>query len=514
VSWWQAEGDATDAIDANHGVLVGGAGFAPGLVGQAFTFDGIDDYIDVPDSASLDAITSEITVEAWLKPTGGGWFFARRDPFISEGFSLGVDADGSLSVTVRTTTSPTVSGSVFITPPSQVTLGVFHHVAVTASTVSGQVRAYVDGQQVALANIFGPGVLTGSLFNVNHLFIGRRQSSSTSEGVAGGAHYEGLVDEISLYSSELSQSEIEAIYDADTAGKCLDNDTDADGLLDEDELAIATDPNDPDTDGDGLTDGDEVLTYLTDPLAADTDGDGLTDGDEIAIQAFGCPDPLIADTDNDGLLDGDEIDFGLDPCNDADADGDGLMDSQEVLDYGTDPNNPDTDGDGLFDGTEVDIAQGSGCPSPTNPDSDGDTILDGAEADLGTNPCSADTDGDGVPDNEDDLPTEPGVTSGFLEDAVRAVCDEIDALPLDVFEAPNNNARKGRRNALCNGLQATAKKIAQGELQQSLDKLYNSLLPKLDGEPSPDDWMVDGPDKDIVRDELLLLAALIELELQ
>jgi hypothetical protein len=42
-------------------------------------------------------------------------------------------------------------------------------------------------------------------------------------------------------------------------------DTDNDGLTDEEELALGTDPNNADTDGDGINDGDEVLAG-TDPL--------------------------------------------------------------------------------------------------------------------------------------------------------------------------------------------------------------------------------------------------------
>lgn len=58
-------------------------------------------------------------------------------------------------------------------------------------------------------------------------------------------------------------------------------DTDRDGLSDEFELSIGTDPFNPDTDGDGLTDGDEVLIWKTDPLNRDTDADGYLDGEEV-----------------------------------------------------------------------------------------------------------------------------------------------------------------------------------------------------------------------------------------
>lgn len=293
---------------------------------------------------------------------------------------------------------------------------------------------------------------------------------------------------------------------------CEQTDTDHDGLLDGDEPGLGTDPNNPDTDGDGLTDGAEVNTYGTNPLAADTDGDGLADGTEITIQQFGCPNPLIFDTDNDGLSDGYEIGLGLDACGNSDYDADGLMDVQEVLDYGTDPRNPDTDGDGLNDGTEVDMAAGSGCPDPLNADSDGDTLSDGAEVGLGTDSCSTDTDGDGVADDIDDRPLEPGVSSGFIEEVLRTLCAHVDQTPLAEFDAPNDNARRGRRNAMCNKLNAAAKALADEEWQSAYNQL-ESLLAKLDGDALPPDWMVPGGARDAVRDGVMFIASLIAFEL-
>lgn len=58
-------------------------------------------------------------------------------------------------------------------------------------------------------------------------------------------------------------------------------DADRDGLDDQREKEIGTNPNNPDTDGDGLTDGDEVIIWKTNPLQIDTDGDGFPDGEEV-----------------------------------------------------------------------------------------------------------------------------------------------------------------------------------------------------------------------------------------
>jgi hypothetical protein len=58
-------------------------------------------------------------------------------------------------------------------------------------------------------------------------------------------------------------------------------DTDGDGLTNQEEAILGTDPNKVDTDGDGLSDYEEVRIYHTDPLKADTDGDGHNDGEEV-----------------------------------------------------------------------------------------------------------------------------------------------------------------------------------------------------------------------------------------
>ncbi len=71
ISWWQAEGNARDLAGTNNGVLVSGATFAPGKVGQAFSFDGVRSHVQVPDNPNL-RFTDAMTMEAWLYPTSLG----------------------------------------------------------------------------------------------------------------------------------------------------------------------------------------------------------------------------------------------------------------------------------------------------------------------------------------------------------------------------------------------------------------------------------------------------------
>ncbi|MDD4901028.1 MAG: CAP domain-containing protein [Patescibacteria group bacterium] len=58
-------------------------------------------------------------------------------------------------------------------------------------------------------------------------------------------------------------------------------DSDADGLSDDLEKKLGTDPFKADSDNDGVNDYEEINIYQTDPLNPDTDHDGIKDGDEI-----------------------------------------------------------------------------------------------------------------------------------------------------------------------------------------------------------------------------------------
>ncbi len=167
----------------------------------------------------------------------------------------------------------------------------------------------------------------------------------------------------------------------------------------------------------------------------------------------------------------------------SDSDGDGLTDAREAL-LGTNPFVVDTDDDGLDDGVEV---LTYGCTDPLNPDTDGDTLCDGAETLAATNPCQADTDGDGLLDHIDPAPLVPATTSSAIENGLRALANYIRGLDLSLVSAPNDNAARGRRNALANKVDAAANAVANGDPALPL---LDSVLKRMDGDASPPDWML------------------------
>lgn len=111
-------------------------------------------------------------------------------------------------------------------------------------------------------------------------------------------------------------------------------DADGDGIPDDRERAIGTDPSSRDTDGDGIADDLEVRTG-TSPTQRDSDSDGLPDGEEdddldgqVDVRES---DPRRADTDGGGVHDGDERYEHMDPTNarDDDSDGDGVLEPHD-----------------------------------------------------------------------------------------------------------------------------------------------------------------------------------------
>lgn len=124
-----------------------------------------------------------------------------------------------------------------------------------------------------------------------------------------------------VYVKELASGDIALVSAADDGTKS--NSSSFAASLSGEGAAVAFESNATNLD-DGDTDStsDVYVKDLTPPV--DTDGDGLSDDEEALLGT----DPLNPDTDNDGLSDGDEVDLSTDPLN-PDTDGDGIVDSRD-----------------------------------------------------------------------------------------------------------------------------------------------------------------------------------------
>ena len=240
---------------------------------------------------------------------------------------------------------------------------------------------------------------------------------------------------------------IKVINDNDDDGLLddVDTDDDNDGLSDEEEEKIGSDPLLADTDFDELTDFEE-FKMGTNPTKMDTDGDTYSDFEDLFPldpkefsdnDKDGIGDNTDEDDDNDGSLDFDEKIYGTDPLK-PDTDGDGLTDGQEIV-LGTDPKDRDTDDDGLLDGEdsfpfdpfEIADFDRDGLPDDIDPDDDGDNVDDTFEFAIGTDPFNPDTDGDGLNDGSElQRKTDPNKADTDGD----GYNDIVDHFPTDPFE--------------------------------------------------------------------------------
>jgi hypothetical protein len=222
IAWWPGDGNATDIVSGVNGVTMG-ADYAPAAVKQGFKFDGVDDYVDIPNPQSLPEISTAVTVAAWVNPqkptppTGQGdsegWVFALRDPLISEGISISLTSGGGLWAILQAD-NPVWSGT---WSPVIKYDGNWKHVAMTADTTTGRVMLFLNGVAVQDESI---PELTGQFAHVQHLYIGQRERSDTDEGPDWAMHYRGLIDEVQLFNRPLAPSEILTIYQAGPKGIC------------------------------------------------------------------------------------------------------------------------------------------------------------------------------------------------------------------------------------------------------------------------------------------------------
>ena len=199
MSWWPGDGNADDTVGGNHGTLVNGATFAPGMVGQAFSFDGVDDYVNIGDIAEFEITsTSSMSIVGWVKTSANGpAMVVTKMDVISPDFGWSIIvASGVLRleiagnndhVTIDTTT---------------VNDDLWHHFALTHDGSTGNVNLYVDS------------VLRGSTIESFGAIDDGGMPLRIDICSQGVDPFPGLIDEVRIYNRALSAEEITDRYDA------------------------------------------------------------------------------------------------------------------------------------------------------------------------------------------------------------------------------------------------------------------------------------------------------------
>lgn len=296
LSWWPAEGTAEDVWDGNHGTLVD-ATFTAGKVGQAFDFSGSLDHVRVPHSPSLDFTANDpYTIEFWIRTDG-----------VTEGHPALVEKWASPSVpaypfAVRLNTGDPRFSSVG--PKGTIFCGVFdgtefpfvwsgvavdddqfHHVACVYDNVAKSIDVYIDGHLDGTHNYTALANIT----NEQDLFFGIRGNLNPL------TEFNRYLDEISIYTSVLSAEEIQAIYEAGSAGKCRDLSVDID-------VKPGSDANSINLNGHGVI--PVAINGSQDFSVLDVDfGSLLFEGLAVGVKCNQGPHCGIEDWNQDGFLD-------------------------------------------------------------------------------------------------------------------------------------------------------------------------------------------------------------------
>ncbi|HEV7860890.1 MAG TPA: FG-GAP-like repeat-containing protein [Pyrinomonadaceae bacterium] len=211
VAWYPAEGNANDIKGGNNGTPRASTAYAAGKVGQAFQFStnngSASTQVNVADSPSL-RMTNGLTVDAWINPTAPG---VADNPILVKGNLSSANSQpysilfvnagaGDNRIIFRVGNNSTFDSLV---SNGNVLLNTYTHIAVT-----------YDGTTMSL-------YVNGALDASKTTTIGTLNQNSLPLSIGGGAaDFAGAVDELEIYNRALSQTEIQSIYDAGTAGKC------------------------------------------------------------------------------------------------------------------------------------------------------------------------------------------------------------------------------------------------------------------------------------------------------
>ena len=213
VSWWRGEGSAVDSADSNDGTLLNGASFAAGMVGQAFSFNGSNQCVQIPYAPSL--VNSNYSVEAWVKPLAQVSDAINQDVLFGQSY-------GQCQLLARTGSTGVRVAFAFGTDhftfyeaagTSEIPIGQFTHLAGTWDGTT--LRLYINGVLNAQGTPGASPVDSGCAFQIGGFY-----SPAAGDCSYVGQFFNGLIDEVSYYKRALSGAEIQSIYNAGGAGKC------------------------------------------------------------------------------------------------------------------------------------------------------------------------------------------------------------------------------------------------------------------------------------------------------
>ncbi|MGB0383925.1 MAG: LamG-like jellyroll fold domain-containing protein [Ardenticatenaceae bacterium] len=227
VAWWHFDEPtgptaADIAMYPNDGTHINNPTPIVGVVDGALSFAGTqqaDQYVEVPHHDEIDFDTGDLSIDAWIRTDSNKnleIFIDKRENRLNIGpvgyafhlengrlaFQLADDSNSWYNY--WNSTGPDLRD------------GKWHFIAVTVDRdqpIDG-LKLYIDGP---LIEAFSPMNRTGSISNNADLWIGKHHANSAFNREL---WFDGDLDEVEIFNRVLDPTEIQAIYEAGSAGKC------------------------------------------------------------------------------------------------------------------------------------------------------------------------------------------------------------------------------------------------------------------------------------------------------
>ena len=207
VGWWPFNGNAIDSSGNGNNGTVNGATLTTdrfGNINSAYIFDGINDWININNSNSLNP-PSQITISAWVNTSA--YNVSNASMVVNKGWDQGPGHYDLLVFTPNSKSRFVIGSNIYVESNSIININQW--TLITASIDSLTMKIYINGtlENTALQNnnnSFGT--------NTDPLYIGKHDYNNFPY------YFSGKIDDIGIWNRILTQQEITSLYTSSTVG--------------------------------------------------------------------------------------------------------------------------------------------------------------------------------------------------------------------------------------------------------------------------------------------------------
>lgn len=209
ISYYKLDNNANDAHGSNNGTVNGATYTASGKINGAYDFDGVNDFISLPNNFNFG--TSGLTISAWIKTTeatNNGEILFIQDDYNSHNplIEFTIKSNGTVIVRVRGQTNT----ANFFSETSTTTVndGNWHHLVLVFDDANDTGYLYIDGSEELSAT----GRTTTNInFGAGFPTIGKVLQNWVSSSVY---YFDGIIDEFAIWNRPLSSTEVGELYNS------------------------------------------------------------------------------------------------------------------------------------------------------------------------------------------------------------------------------------------------------------------------------------------------------------